>query len=139
MTSQSGARQSYDPELRDSSEDSGSAKGRLAGNLQINHASRGSCLHDVRKQATWETDVLQYIAVDDEVSFALGWIGSRGHSVYSGNAGNVVDECCCTVDKPAHQIATVSAIIKDASNLPPADVLAKNRSKYRAATFVSSM
>ena len=83
--------------------------------------------------------MLQYIAIDNEVSAAVGWIAGRRHSVDSGNAGNIVDERCCTVDQPAHQIATVPAIIKDAPYLPFANVLAKNRSKDRTAAFVSSL
>jgi hypothetical protein len=82
--------------------------------------------------------MLKYIAVDNEVSFALRWITSRGYPVGSGKAGNVVDEDRCTVDQPARQIATVASIVKDAFYLPVANVLAKYRSKYRAATFVSS-
>ncbi len=37
-----------------------------------------SRLHDLFQQDTWETDVLEYIAVDNEVSFALCWIAKIG-------------------------------------------------------------
>jgi hypothetical protein len=80
--------------------------------------------------------MLQHIAVDNEVSFALRWIAGRGHSINSWNAGNVIDECRGTVDQPAYQIATVATVIEDAPYLPFANMLAKNRSKYRAAAFV---
>src|SRR5258707_13540725 len=96
-------------------------------------------LDDLFQQDTWETDVLKYIAVDNEVSFALRWIAGRGHPLNSRNARNVVDECRCTVDQPAYQIATVAPVIEDPPNLPFTNVLAKNRSKYWATTIVSSV
>ncbi len=129
MTSQRGPCQSDDPELRDSSEYSGSPEWRLAGNLQIHHATLGTRLQDIRQHESRKTDMLQHIAVDNEVRFALRWIVGRGHPIHSWNAGNVVDERRCTVDQPAYQIATVASVIEDALYLPFTNVLAKNRSK----------
>ena len=83
--------------------------------------------------------MLQHIAVDNEVSFALRWIAGRGHPIHSWNAGNVVDECRCTVDQPAYQIPTVASVVEDALYLPFTNVLAKNRSKDRATTVISSL
>src|ERR1700744_1706376 len=96
-------------------------------------------LDDLFQQDTWETDVLKYIAVDNEVSFALRWIAGRGHPIHSWNARNIVDERRCTVDQPAYEIATVASVIEDAFYLPFTNVLAQNRSKYWATTVISSL
>jgi hypothetical protein len=83
-----------------------------------------------------KSNVLQNIAVDDQIGPASGWVAYRRYTLRGWDAGYVIHERLGAREQANHQIAAVASVVENAINFSIFDVLQKNWGESGAPLLV---
>jgi len=122
--------------LSEAAEDAAGAEGVFAGGFKEDEGAGGGGVEDLLDEGAGEADVLEDIAVEDEVGAAGGGVGDGGDSGGGGGSGDVVEEELGVAEEAEHEVAVVSAVVEDAMDGASLEMPAEDGSELGAAGVV---
>ena len=126
----------HERDLGEAAKDAAESEGVFAGGFEEDEGAGGRGIEDLLGEGSGEADVLEDVAVDDEVGTAGGGVGDGGDSGCGRGAGDVVEEELGVAEEAEHEVAVVSAMIEDAADGASLEVLAEDGGELGAAGLV---